>query len=97
MEKYSNFTTSNGKNVYRLDYIEKLREEEEKKMERKIPSNTFIAQKGAQETDLRLNVDILGTGGNRGGGKANPITTPVMTPTGWRKIGDLKIGDEIRC
>lgn len=95
MEKYSNFTTSNGKNVYRLDYIEKLREEEEKKMERKIPSNTFIAQKGAQETDLRLNVDILGTGGNRGGGKANPITTPVMTPTGWRKIGDLKIGDEI--
>ena len=28
-------------------------------------------------------------------GKAQPINEPVLTPTGWRSIGSLKIGDEV--
>ena len=28
-------------------------------------------------------------------GKGHPLGTPVATPTGWRTIGDLKIGDPI--
>lgn len=28
-------------------------------------------------------------------GKAQPIDEPVLTPTGWRRIGDLGIGDEV--
>jgi hypothetical protein len=28
-------------------------------------------------------------------GKAQPIDEPVLTPSGWRKIGDLQVGDEI--
>lgn len=26
-------------------------------------------------------------------GKAHPISTPILTPTGWKPIGDLQIGD----
>jgi hypothetical protein len=83
--------TSNGKPIYSTEYVEKLRDEEEKK---KV-SRFFIAQKGAQENDLHSTVDILVTGGNRGGGKANPYYTKVMTPSGFRQIGDLQIGDKI--
>ena len=82
---------ANGKPIYSAEYVESLREEEEKK---KV-SRFFIAQKGAQENDLHSTVDILVTGGNRGGGKANPYYTPVATPSGFRKIGDLQIGDKI--
>ena len=33
--------------------------------------------------------------GAAGTGKSSPTSTPVLTPTGWRKIGDLQIGDEV--
>ena len=91
MEKYSGLFTEKGQQILSAEYVEKLREEADGQKK----SNLFIAQKGAQETDLHTNVDILVTGGNRGGGKANPKHTPVATPTGWRKLGDLEIGDKI--
>lgn len=28
-------------------------------------------------------------------GKASPLWTPVLTPSGWRKIGDLSVGDRV--
>ena len=33
--------------------------------------------------------------GAAGTGKASPVSTPVLTPAGWRKIGDIQIGDEV--
>ncbi|MHB1733454.1 MAG: SNF2-related protein [Ferrimicrobium acidiphilum] len=33
-------------------------------------------------------------GDEMGLGKAHPVTEPVLTPTGWRPIGDLRVGDE---
>jgi hypothetical protein len=33
--------------------------------------------------------------GPRTGGKGSPLSTPVATPTGWRAIGDLALGDEV--
>lgn len=30
-----------------------------------------------------------------GGGKAQPVGTPTLTPHGWVKMGDLKVGDEV--
>lgn len=28
-------------------------------------------------------------------GKLQPVDTPVLTPSGWRRIGDLRIGDKV--
>lgn len=28
-------------------------------------------------------------------GKQQPVDAPVLTPTGWRKIGDLRVGDDV--
>lgn len=90
MEKTGLYTTD-GTPIYSNDFITQLRKSEEGKKN----SNTFIAQVGPQEDDLHSNVDILITGGNRGGGKANSYFTPVITPTGTKFMGDLQIGDEI--
>ena len=91
MEDQIILKTIDGKPIYSTDYIDALREEDSK-----VPNpNRFIAHPGAQENDLHSTVDILITGGNRGGGKANPYFTPVATPTGFRKMGDLQVGDLI--
>lgn len=91
MERNSGFKTLGGKEILSNEYVESLRLREGSKN----VSKCFIAQKGAQEQDLHTNVDILVTGGNRGGGKANTVSTLVVTPSGYRKIGDLEVGDEI--
>ena len=83
--------TNNGIPIYPYDYIENLRDNAKDK---KTPNN-FSAQKGAQESGLGCDADIIIFGGNRGGGKANPYSTPVATPSGFRKMGDLEIGDPI--
>jgi len=33
--------------------------------------------------------------GDTGKGKAQPVDEPVLTPSGWRPIGDLRVGDEV--
>ena len=91
----SRITTTDGRNVYSYDYIERLRAVEKEKRNKKQLSRTFISQTGAQEYVQFSEADLDGTGGNRGGGKANPYYTPVATPTGFRKMGDLKVGDYI--
>lgn len=58
-------------------------------------SESFVAQNGGQEIGLSSDADITVFGGNRGGGKANPYHTPVATPSGFRKMGDLEVGDPI--
>ena len=55
----------------------------------------IIAQKGAQEIGLSCVADIIIFGGNRGGGKANTYATLVATPSGFRKMGELEVGDLI--
>lgn len=91
MEGLTGLYTNDGKPIFSTEFVEDLRKtEENKKM-----SKFFIAQKGAQEKDLGSSVDILVTGGNRGGGKANTYNTPVATPSGFRRMGDLEVGDSI--
>lgn len=87
----SGLYTKDGKQILTNKYVSELREKEESKK----TSNCFIAQKGAQELGLGCNADIIIFGGNRGGGKANPYSTPVATPSGFRKMGDLEVGDLI--
>lgn len=55
----------------------------------------YIAQEGGQVNSLRADADIVISGGNRGGGKANTYSTDVITPDGVVKMGELKVGDKI--
>ena len=50
-------------------------------------------QEGFQEKFVRTNVDFCVGGGILGGGKENPLYTKVLTPQGWVRMGDLKVGD----
>ena len=84
-------STKDGRNVYTQEFVESLREKEWGKKN----SSYFIAQKGAQEFGLGCDADIIVFGGNRGGGKANTCSTPVATPIGMVKMGDLEVGDMI--
>ena len=51
------------------------------------------AQEGFQEKFVRSNVDFVVGGGVLNCGKMNPLYTNVLTPNGWVKMGDLKVGD----
>lgn len=48
---------------------------------------------GFQDKFVRSNLDLVIGGGSMGGGKLNPLYTPVLTTKGWVKMGDLKVGD----
>lgn len=52
-------------------------------------------QKGGQEAFVRSSVDICIFGGVLGGGKAMSINELVLTPNGWKRNGDLKVGDHV--
>lgn len=58
-------------------------------------SHDYIAQEGGQVNSLRADADIVISGGNRGGGKANSYYADVITPDGIKKMGDLEVGDKI--
>ena len=44
------------------------------------------------DSDARRHALILGT---TGAGKALPDDTPILTPSGWRRNGDLQVGDQV--
>jgi len=46
--------------------------------------------------EIRDHRNILAIGGT-GTGKAQPMDAKVLTPTGWRCIGDLAVGDPVTC
>lgn len=95
MKEKTGLLTKDGKPILSYEHIEELRAIEDDKRAKKIASRTFISQSGAQEHVQHSDADMDGTGGNRGGGKANPYYTPVATPSGFRRMGDLKVGDEV--
>jgi replicative DNA helicase len=39
--------------------------------------------------------DLIVVAGRPGMGKAQPLEAPVLTPTGWRPMGDLRVGDRV--
>lgn len=58
-------------------------------------THDYIAQEGGQVNSLVADADIVISGGNRGGGKANTYNTDIITPDGIKKMGKLKLGDRI--
>lgn len=53
------------------------------------------AHEGFQKFFVRTNVDVAFGGGVLAAGKAQPLYADVCTPFGFRKLGDLKVGDKI--
>lgn len=90
MEGFTGFYTTSGLPIYSNSCVE-----ERRRLFKEKKIKDFIAQPGGQEDSLMVDADIVITGGNRGGGKANTYNTDVITPTGTVKMGDLKVGDPI--
>lgn len=84
-----------GKRVYTYEYIEKLRKENLQLKKDGKPIFNLIPQKGFQEKALLTQADIKIVGGRRGGGKATSVDSQIVTPFGYRRLGDLNIGDII--
>lgn len=84
-----------GQRVYRYEYIQKLRKDnlDRKRDGKKIVN--FIPQAGFQEKVLSMQADIKIIGGRRGSGKCQDVDTQIVTPFGYRRLGDLKVGDII--
>lgn len=94
MQQEKTFTglkTTDGKNIYSQTFLQNKRQQVEENKSLK----DFVAQAGAQEWGLGNVADITVFGGNRGGGKANSYYTPVATPSGFRLMKDLEVGDLI--
>ena len=89
METFTGLKLDNGAPVYTQEYIQSLRD-----ADRKHPDRLkIVAQRGGQERMLSINADIKIVGGSRGGPLL--VGTKVVTPFGYRRIGDLKQGDII--
>lgn len=58
-------------------------------------ANIIRPQAGFQENFVRSNVDFAIGGSAMGVGKEAPLSSHILTPNGWKKMGDIKIGDEI--
>ena len=84
-----------GKRVYTYEYIEKLRKENLQLKKDGKPIYNLIPQKGFQEKVLLTQADIKIVGGKRGGGKATSVDSQIVTPFGYRRLGDLNVGDLI--
>lgn len=84
-----------GKRVYTYEYVEKLRKENLQLKKDGKPIYNLIPQKGFQEKVLLTQADIKIVGGKRGGGKATSVDSQIVTPFGYRRLGDLKVGDII--
>ena len=81
--------TDTGEQVFTNNYIQSLRDADKKKPDKL----KIIAQRGGQEDMLAIDADIKICGGSRGGPLL--VDTKVVTPFGYRRIGDLKTGDII--
>lgn len=89
METFTGLKLDSGAPVYTQEYIQSLRD-----ADRKHPNRLkIVAQRGGQERMLSINADIKIVGGSRGGPLL--VDTKVVTPFGYRRIGDLKQGDII--
>ena len=84
-----------GQEVYSNEYIQKLREENLELKRKGKRSYNLIPQAGFQEKVLTSLADIIICGGVRGAGKMQPNETRIVTPHGYKKLGDLKVGNYI--
>ena len=61
---------------------------------RDVLGDDFTADVTQVMESVRDNRVTIARSGNATG-KALPVNTPIPTPNGWRKMGDLEVGDEV--
>lgn len=81
------FKTSDGDDIYSYDFVQNLR--------RSKSERVLYAQAGCQEKFLATHADLTIFGGSRGGGKGGAYDSLVLTPYGFRRMGDLQVGDNV--
>ena len=81
---FSGLFLPSGEPVYTQEYVQALRDADKKHPDKL----KIIAQRGGQERMLAIDADIKIVGGSRGGPLL--VDTKVVTPFGYRRIGDLK-------
>lgn len=60
------------------------------------PFQTFTLNRALERAEAPQAEDRLTyVGWGTGSGKAQPLTEPVLTPQGWRTMGDLRVGDHV--
>ncbi len=90
MDGFTGQYSTNNLPIYTMDSVNRQRA-----LFRQKKVADYIAQQGGQEKAVRMDADIIITGGNRGGGKAHSYETPVIVPSGVTKMGELEVGDKI--
>lgn len=62
---------------------------------RSVPTMTSAVHLAMMDAPLKGGSSSLGVGGELGSGKALALDTPIPTPTGWARMGDLMPGDTV--
>ena len=52
-------------------------------------------QRAFRDAVWNKDIDIVFVNSRAGTGKAQPKDTDIPTPNGWRKLGDIKVGDYV--
>ena len=55
----------------------------------------WLPSPGPQLLAYHSQADLLLYGGSGGAGKLQPLTAKVLTPMGWKLMGDIRVGDQI--
>lgn len=80
------------------DVIDHLTAEERKEVERILAATDKVVWRplpGPQSVAYYSEADVIGYGGAAGGGKLQPLDSKVLSPKGWRLMGDLMVGDTV--
>lgn len=48
----------------------------------------------AVKSQSKLRLALVGPSGS---GKAQPLDAKILTPSGWKLMGDIQVGDSVAC
>lgn len=76
--------------MIRIDYFCRVNEEA---MSNEVKDKIIKPLEGSQYDAIRSNADYVVLSGAGGGGKPLNINELALTPSGWKRMGDVKVGD----
>lgn len=71
------------------------RDEIKRLLDEDLARHIWRPQVGRQSQAADCGAFVVGYGGAAGGGKLLPLDEVLPTPSGWKRMGDLAIGDEL--